>query len=111
MTDTPQSYKFRFRLVFPLAPVINLLTHDAKGTFSFLPRMALIRTAYRGSGSGSISPVIYLLFNFPSRYFVHYRSMRHIYSLEDGPPLFRQVFSHPTYVWPTVHHSWIGLRD
>ena len=41
------------------------------------------------------SPVLYLLFNVPSRYFSLSLNVSYL-ALEDGSPLFRQAISHPT---------------
>ena len=43
-----------------------ILTHYTKGTYS---QYHIAPTAYMSANSGSISPVIYLLFIFPLQYF------------------------------------------
>ena len=60
----------RFRWGFNLATCVNLLTHYTKGTLSPISVLQLrALSAYMIANSGSISPVIDLLFIFPSRYF------------------------------------------
>lgn len=60
----------RFRWGFNLANTVNLLTHYTKGTLSLVSDLQFgALSAYMIANSGSISPVIDLLFIFPSRYF------------------------------------------
>ena len=59
----------RFRQGFILANTTNLLTHYTKGTLLQPALLLVALIASMIANSGSISPVIYLLFTFPSRYF------------------------------------------
>lgn len=59
----------RFRQGFILANTTNLLTHYTKGTLSQPALLLVALIASMIANSGSISPVIDLLFTFPSRYF------------------------------------------
>ena len=59
----------RFRQGFILANTTNLLTHYTKGTLLQPALLLVALIASMIANSGSISPVIDLLFTFPSRYF------------------------------------------
>lgn len=75
-----------FAWTFNLACIIKLLTHYAKGTTSLLKTLS----AYRIASSGSISPVIDLLFNVPLQYYSLSLNVSYL-ALEDGAPIFEQV--------------------
>jgi len=83
-----------FARAFNLATLINLLTHYAKGTSSLV--LYLISIAYKVTNSISISkgqlPTISI---FPLQYFALSLNLLYL-ALEDGSPMFRQVFSHRT---------------
>lgn len=79
-------YIVAFARAINLASNIKLLTHYAKGTTSQLNALSACRIA----SSGSVSPVIDLLINFPLRYSSLSLNVSYL-ALEDGSPVFGQV--------------------
>jgi fumarate reductase subunit C len=76
-----------------LATIINLLTHYAKGTPSFYFKTS---TAYRITNSRLFHIVIQrTISTIPLQYFSLSLNLLYL-ALEDGSPIFRQVFSHRT---------------
>jgi len=92
-TDLTHSYWIvAFARAIHLASNNKLLTHYAKGTtLEFNPL-----SAYRTTSSGSVSPVIDFLTNFPSRYSSLSLNVSYL-ALEDGPPIFEQVLCRSTH--------------
>jgi hypothetical protein len=83
-----------FAKAFNLATPINLLTHYAKGTpsFDFFKLRLLIGLLIQVY----FTMLIQYFSNFPLQYFSLLLNLLYL-ALEDGSPLFRQVFSHRTF--------------